>query len=343
MNKKDYIKAVDNITAPQSLLDKIEALDPPAKKKTPLWKKVTAAAACFVAVIIAFSGIMGTTLKAESEDRADMMVENGYNNELYADDVIGDVADGGSFTDQSESNTNGATGSTSSNSKVPTNRKIIKTASLSIRTKNYDTFMTALNQKIEQYGGYIEQSQENNFDNASNRNANMDVRIPAESLDKFIEELAVIGTITSKAITSDDITDSYIDVESRIKALETEEKTLLGILEKAENLSDVIQLQDRLSQVRADLESMKVQKQGYDSMVAYSGISLAIDEVERVVEGDDSFFGEVKEKLMNNLYDLGDFFRELAINLIAALPYIAIIGIVAVVVIIVVKRVKRKR
>lgn len=338
MNKKDYIKAVDNITAPQSLLDKIEALDPPAKKKTPLWKTITAVAACFVAVILAFSGIMGTTLKAESEDSMNLMAESTYGNGIFDD-----VADGGSFTNQSANNTNGATGGTSSNSKVPTNRKIIKTASLSIRTKNYDTFMTVLNQKIEQCGGYIEQSQENNFDNASNRNANMDVRIPAENLDRFIEELAVIGTITSKAITSDDITDSYIDVESRIKALETEEKTLLGLLEKAENLSDVIQLQDRLSQVRADLESMKAQKQGYDSMVAYSGISLAIDEVERVVEGDDTFFGEVKEKLMNNLYDLGDFFRELAINLIAALPYIAIIGVVAVIVIIVVKRVKRKR
>lgn len=339
MNKKDYIKAVDNITAPQSLLDKIEALDPPAKKKTPLWKTITAVAACFVAVILVFSGIMGTTLKAESEeDSMDLMVESTYGNGIFDD-----VADSGSFTNQSANNTNGATGGTSSNSKVPINRKIIKTASLSIRTKNYDTFMSALNQKIEQCGGYIEQSRENNFDNASNRNANMDVRIPAENLDKFIEELAVIGTITSKAITSDDITDSYIDVESRIKALETEEKTLLGILEKAENLSDVIQLQDRLSQVRADLESLKVQKQGYDSMVAYSGISLAIDEVERVVEGDDTFFGEVKEKLMNNLYDLGDFFRELAINLIAALPYIAIMGVVAGVTIIIVKKVKKRR
>ncbi|MBQ8783793.1 MAG: DUF4349 domain-containing protein [Clostridia bacterium] len=338
MNKKDYIKAVDNITAPQELLDRIEALDPPKKKKAPVWKTVTAVAACFVAVIIAFSGIMGSTLKAESEDSLNLKVENGYN--YYSDDSLEDaVADGGSFTTQST----GGTGSSSVNTsaKAP-NRKIVKTASISIRTKNYDTFITALNQKIEQCGGYIEQSQEHNYDNASNRFANMDVRIPAENLDKFIEELAVIGTITSKAITSDDITDSYIDVESRINALETEEKTLLGILEKAENLSDVIELQDRLSQVRADLESLKAQKQSYDGMISYSGVSLEINEVERVVESDDTFLGEVKEKLMNNLYDLGDFFRELAINLIAALPYIAIIGVVAGVVIVIVKKVRRR-
>lgn len=327
MNKKDYIKAVDNITAPQELLDRIEALDRPAKKKTPVWKTVTAIAACFVAVIIAFSGVVGGSLKAESED---MMWGNGSRYDMLADSA-----------DKEMSNESPSM-SVGTSSTATANRKIVKTATLSIKTKSYETFMNGVKQKIEQYGGYVEQSQEYNYDTASNRNANMDVRIPADKLEKFIEELSTLGTITSKIISSDDITDSYIDVESRINALETEEETLLGILKTAENLSDVIELQQRLSTVRADLEKIKAQKQSYDGMVAYSGVTLDINEVERVVEGDDTFFGEVKEKLMNNIYDLGDFFRELAINFIAALPYIAIIGLVAVVVIVIVKKVRKR-
>ncbi len=332
MNKKDYIGAVDNITAPQSLLDKIEALDPPTKKKTPVWKKITATAACFVAVIIAFSGIMGSTLKAESDNVAMDITTNSKPFSEYSNSLSDEVTEDSVHIQYS----------TDSTSKPVNNRKIIKTANVSIRTKNYDTFMTALNQKIEQYGGYVENSEEFNLSADTNRNAVMSIKVPSENLGKFLEELSVIGTVTSIAVTSNDITDSYIDIESRIKALETEEKTLLDILEKAENLNDVIQLQDRLSQVRADRESLKTQKQSYDGMIAYSGISLGIQEVERVVEGDDSFFGEVKEKLMNNLYDLGDFFREFAINFIAALPYIVIIGAVAAVVILIVKKVKRK-
>ena len=336
MNKKDYISAVDKITAPKELLDKIEALDAPAKKKTPVWKTITTIAACFVAVIFIFSGIMGSTLKAESEDGFDMMADNGgIRNEMYADDMSGAVTD-----DSVHIQTKPSAGTTS---KPDANRKIVKTASIGIRTKEYDVFMTALNQKLEQYGGYVEASEEYNYSTDSNRNANMRVKVPAESLDKFIEELSVIGTVVSKSITSSDITDSYISVESRIKALETEEETLLGILEKAETLSDVIELQDRLSQVRAELETMKKQKQSYDGMVSYSGVTLDITEVERVVEGDDTFFGEVKEKLLNNLYDLGDFFREFAINLIAALPYIAIVAVVAAVVIVIVKKVRRRK
>ncbi|MBQ6864287.1 MAG: DUF4349 domain-containing protein [Clostridia bacterium] len=330
MNKKEYIKAVDNITAPKELLDKIEALQLPPKKKKSVLKTVTTIAACFVAVILAFSGIMGGTLKASESDRV-YNYGSSYNNvtQSYAPesmDFTEDVAD--SVTDASSAAT--------------ADRKIIKTAQVRIKTRNYDTLMSDIKQKIEQYGGYIEQSQEYNYDSASNRNANMDVKIPADKLEQFIEELEGIGTVISKVIASDDITDSYIDVESRINALETEEKTLLGILEKAENLTDVIELQNRLSAVRSDLESMKAKKQHYDGMVAYSGISLDINEVERVVEGDDTFFGEVKERLMNNLYDLGDFLCELTISLIASLPYIAIVGVIAAVVIIIIKK-SRKR
>ena len=326
MNKNDYIRAVDNITAPQALLERIEALEVPAKKKRPMWKTVTAVAACFVAVVIAFSGIVGGSLKAESEN---YMADDRYDsyNGALSDNALKEESD------PSESFT-----STTATS----DRKIVKTASLSIKTKNYDAFMSTVGQKLEQLGGYIEQSQEYNYDNASNRSAEMRVKIPADKLETFIEELTAEGTVTSKIIGSDDITNSYIDVESRIKALETEEETLLGILEKAQSLSDVIELQQRLSTVRADLESLKAQKQSYDSMVEYSGVTLDIHEVERVVEGDGSFFGEVKEKLLNNLYELGDFFRELAINLIASLPYIAIIGVVAAVVIVIVKKVRRR-
>lgn len=332
MNKKEYIKAVDNITAPGELLDRIEALNPPAKKKRPVWKTVSALAACFVAVVIAFSGIVGVfssdklgniTAEDGSYDAEEPL--RGQNGNILFSDTIKDT-----IKDTSVS--------------VTTDRKIVKTATLSIKTNDYEVFMSGIKQKIEQYNGYVEKSQEYNYDNKTNRNANMTIKIPADKLEGFIEELSAMGTLTSKTIGSDDITNSYIDVESRIKALETEQEALLGILEKAENLADVISLQDRLSDVRADLEALKALKQSYDEMVAYSEIAIDIREVERVVESDDTFFGEAKEKLMDSIYNLADFFRTLAINLIAALPYIAIIGaVVTVGIVVAVKKVRKKR
>lgn len=328
MNKNDYIRAVDGITAPEALVDKIKKLEKPQKKKPSVIKTVTAAAACFVAVLLVFSGIMGSTLKASESDSA---YNNYYgtvtqNSAAMAPGALEDSAD--MLTDISAT--------------VTTDRKIVKTASLSIKTRDYDALMADILQKLEKYGGYVEQSQEYNYDYANGRNASMNVKIPADKLEIFIEELSLTATVISKSISSEDITDSYIDVESRINALETEEKTLLGILEKAESLADVIELQGRISEVRAELESMKAKKLSYDGMVAYSGVSIDISEVERVVEGDDTFFGEVKERLLNNLYDLSDFLRELAIGFISSLPYLALAAIGGVIVIVIIKKIRKR-
>lgn len=323
MNKKDYISAVDKIKAPDSLAEKISDMQDIPKKKAPLWKTVTAVAACFVAVVVAFSGIMGVSLSASKENDSYNILADGYD---------------GAYTESSQS---GSTTADDAAGAVTTDRKIIKNAYVTIRTKEYDIFITALNKKLEQYEGYIEASQEYNYETSSGRSAIMHLRIPAQSLEKFIEELSVSGTITTKQISSSDITDSYIATESRINALSTEEKTLLGLLEKAESLSDVIELQDRLSQVRSELETLRNQKKSYDSQVSYSALQLDVSEVERVVEGGDTFFGEIKEKLLNNLYDLGDFFRAFAVNLIAGIPYIVIIGIVVAVIVIIIKKKRR--
>lgn len=336
MNKNDYINAVDNITAPAQLKSKIEALEKPAKNKKPFYKTATAVAACFVAVVLAFSGFAGTMLSAEKSN--DSVSDIGMN--MLADEEFLNAPGAGVEAPQAQ--VQQSENSTASDT-VPSERKIVKNASLSIKTKNYDKMMADIKQMIEQYGGYIEQSQEYNYDTDSDRNANMDVKIPADKLEAFIEELSQIGTITSKSISSEDITDSYIDVESRIKALEIEENTLLGLLKKAESLKDVIEIQDRLSEVRTDLESMKSKKQSYDGMVAYSGVSLNINEVERVVEGGDTFFGQIKEKLLRNLYSLADFFRTLAINLIASLPYIAVVGVAFVIVIVVLRKIRKRK
>ena len=337
MSKKEYIRAVDNITASRELLDRIEARAPAAKKKKPVWKAVTSLAACFVAIVIAISGIMGGLFADKigglSDGNRGNSTQNNFEN---LSDKLYSASDDVEYNQIIDTNYGTVISDT-------TDRKIVKTAALNIQTNSYESFMAGINQKIEQYNGYIAQSQEYNYDNKTNRNASMTVKIPADKLESFIEELSAMGTLTSKTIGSDDITDSYIDVESRIKALETEQEALLGILEKAENLSDIISLQDRLSQVRADLEALKTQKQSYDEMVAFSEISVSISEVERVIESDDTFLGEAKEKLMNNIYNLGDFFRTLAVNLIAALPYIAIIAVSAAVVVAVIVKMVRKR
>ena len=334
MNKNDYIREVDKIVPSDELKNKIKNLETkPVPKKNHVWKTVAAIAACFVAVIVL--GTSTAFLGASSEDKSSM-------NLMDEGDAMQDVADGYTSYNSSAS-TNGATGGTSGSDAKTSDRKIIKNAEIYVDTKSYSVFMTALNQKIQQLGAYIEESNEFNSGNTNaNRNSNMKVRVPAEKLDEFIKEIEVLGTVTSKSVNSTDITDSYIDTESRLNALKTEEETLLGLLKNAGNLSDVIEIQSRLSQVRADIESMETTLKKYDSQVAYSNVWIYTQEVEREVETDDSFFGRVKETFLENIYDLGEFFEDSAVTVLGGIPYILIVAVVGVAVILIIKKVKKR-
>ncbi|MBQ7596861.1 MAG: DUF4349 domain-containing protein, partial [Clostridia bacterium] len=136
---------------------------------------------------------------------------------------------------------------------------------------------------------------------------------------------------------------TYIDVESNIKALETEEKALLGILEKCKSVSETIEVQDRLSQVRGKLESLKSQKANLDSQISYSKISISVSEERRIVENDDSFSARLKTKFEDSIYNISAFFEELAVNLFGGILYILLIGVVVFVIVIIIKKIRKNR
>lgn len=225
-------------------------------------------------------------------------------------------------------------------------RKLIRNASLEVQTKGFDTFLTQLEANAEKIGGYVEQSEVrgDNYNYVSDRYAHLVLRIPSTDFDAFISGVSEIATVTSKEISLQDVTSSYVDTESRIKALETEQESLLSLLKKAINVSEVIEIQDRLTQVRGELESYKAQLKLYDEQIAYSTVTVNVYEVERVtLPEQEGFLDEVKERLSDNLYDIGEGFREFAVWFISSLPYLLMFAVAAVAVILIIRASVRKR
>ncbi|MGN1169354.1 MAG: DUF4349 domain-containing protein [Acutalibacteraceae bacterium] len=256
--------------------------------------------------------------------------------ESKGDESVAD--DNGAYINESS-----ASGATDTTSTVSGNRKIIKNAHIIMQTKDYEAFMIGVNQSVSSYGGYTEELNEYNSSDDEPVSAYIVYRIPADKLDGFLEQISKLGSVDSKEITQSDITDSYIDTQSRIKALETEEKALLALLEKSDVLADIISVQDRLTQVRSELESYKAQLKAYDSQIDYSTVSISVSEAERIVKSDGSFSSQVKEKFTKSLYNLGKFFTAFAINFIGSLPYIVIVAVVAAVIIIIVKKRRKNK
>ena len=225
-------------------------------------------------------------------------------------------------------------------------RKIVWTVDMEVETLEFDNFLAQLDQAVQEFGGYLESSSVsgNSIQYASSRNGALTVRIPSQQLDAFLSQVGQIGTVTYTNKSSEDITLDYIDVESRIAALEVEQERLLSLLEQADDLNSVIQLESRLSEVRYQLESYRSTQNRYDSMVDYSTVTINAREVQRVTTVHDQSVGQrIAAGWSDTLYQLKQGVTDLFVWFVVNLPYFLIWAVLAGIVVLVVLRFVKKR
>jgi len=215
---------------------------------------------------------------------------------------------------------------------VPENRKWIITVDMSAETEDLETLLAHLDKKITAMNGYVEDQNIYNgsaYANRRYRSASLTVRIPAGDVDKFTEEVSGIANVVRSSKNLEDITLSYTATESRIKALETEEARLLEFMAKAENMSDLLEIEARLTDVRYELERFSSQLRLYDNQVDYATIYLNIEEVQEYTPvEEETFWQRITGGFKSNLKDLGEDLTDILVWIIASSPYLLVYAIV---------------
>ena len=258
----------------------------------------------------------------------------------------GEELDGEYSCDTDETADTGVTSENGLEAQVENGRKLIRTVSLSLETKEFDSVLTNLSTKTTELGGYIETSSVNgnSYSHHSTRYASYVIRIPANKLNEFVEVVSELGNVTQKNESVEDVTLRYIDVESHKKALETEQERLLELLSKAENMEEILTIESKLSDIRYEIENYESQLKTMDNQIDYSTVSVYVDEVERVTDtGEKGFFEEIKERFGNSLYVVARGIRGLVIGILGSLPILIVCGGVIAVVVIVVRKILKKR
>jgi len=214
------------------------------------------------------------------------------------------------------------------NESVPdTSRKLITTMNIGAETEQFDEALSMVEGKAKELGGYIELSEvyngsiQNENHSNSNRRASFVIRIPADKLETFVDGLSGACNITNRTTNVEDVTLQYVDLESKKKALLTEEESLLKILESANTVEDIITVQDRLSQVRYELENMESQLRTYDNQVDYSTVNLDVLEVAKytAVEGKGAF-QRMGEGFVESLFAVGHGIKEFIVLFVIYIP-----------------------
>lgn len=205
-------------------------------------------------------------------------------------------------------------------------RKLIKDVNLSVETKTFEEFNSSIRQKAMDLGGYVRNTNVigNSYENSkANRNAYFEICIPVEKLDQFTDEIEKSGNVTSKSESVQDVTEKYVDMESRKKTLQASKERLLQLLETADSVDAIVALETKLTEVQSELESLEARLRSYDNKIAYSTIYLYINEVERISETDGGSMGqEIKARISDNMYGIKKIARSFFIWFISSLPIV---------------------
>lgn len=211
--------------------------------------------------------------------------------------------------------------------------KLVYFGNVEIETKNYDEAMEKLKSYIADCGGVIV-SQEGTSDKNTGLTAGsgrerkdvIQVRIPAEKFDEFMDGTGNYGQIISKASQAQNISESYHDIEGEIETLEKEKKKLNSLLESCNNMEDFISVDTRLSEVQSELNEKKNILKGYDQDVAYSYVSITVEEVIHYSKGN------VSEIFKYRFYQSWNIFISFMMFIIEAMlsltPFLLILVIV---------------
>ena len=226
------------------------------------------------------------------------------------------------------------------------NRKMIRNASMSLETEQYDESVAAIRAQIEACQGYIENSSSSGNAKSGGRWLEITVRVPADRLEEFMAASSGFGVLQNSNIWQEDVTMSYTDMETRLATLNTKKDRLLAMLEKATKMSDIIELENALSETIYEIESYSSSLNRLDNRIAYSTVNISLREVYKattVPQVPKSLGERISQEFRDSMEGLGEFGEDLLVFLVGALPVIVILAILAVVIVLICKGAAKRR
>jgi hypothetical protein len=232
---------------------------------------------------------------------------------------------------------------------ISSNRMIITTINLHMQTTAFDQGIAEIETIVASFDGFMQDSYVegmNMYEENGSRSANFTARIPSERLNAFIDSVGNTFHITSKQQTGEDITESYHDNEARLNSLRIQEERLLKMLESAEELQYLIEVQRELSDVQYQIDSYTSSKLRMENQVSMSTVYLYLNEVAEYdpVKAVPVTFGERLRRTTADSFDsFINFLQEFILGLLWMAPFLLFLAILAAVIVLIVLLATRKK
>lgn len=210
------------------------------------------------------------------------------------------------------------------NSKVSVDwdKKIIKTATVAIELKDYNSYNKSLHNSIKRFGAYI--AGEEQTQNSSAIENTVTIKVPVEQFEDLMNIFSGDGIrMLEKKITTEDVTAEVVDTKGRIEAKKEVRQQYITLLKQAKSMKDILEVQNEINGITEELESASGRVKYLTHQAAYSTIHLRY--FQYINDGNNTneepgFFTKLKEAFIDGTKGIGIFI----IGIIGLWPFILI-------------------
>ncbi len=146
--------------------------------------------------------------------------------------------------------------------------------------------------KVDSLGGRVDQITEQPGSDDQDASSSLTIRVPADALDRALDDLRELGEVTSISVTKSDVTMQSQDLDARIGALTASVSRLQGLIASATSTADLIEAEKALSDRQGELDSLTAQQRSLSEQVALATlwIDVTTTDAERPGRGPDNFW-----------------------------------------------------
>ncbi len=233
------------------------------------------------------------------------------------------------------------------------NTKLIYTANLEVQTTDFDETVDAITRLVDAHGGYFESSSIYNggyYGDQGYYSGSYTVRVPSENYRAFMDAVGGSCYIVNKNENVQDVGLRYYEIESRLQTLYTKEARLQELLAEAAGMSDIIELENALSDTEYEIDMYKSEQNRYDSLIGYSTVYINVTKVRNPSGGvtEELSFGERVSRAFSEgtedfILGLQDFAEWLAYNIFNLLLFLIIAAIIITIIVKLARRPRKPR
>jgi hypothetical protein len=153
-------------------------------------------------------------------------------------------------------------------------RDVVKTASMTIEVADPSEAADKAADIVDKAKGRVDSRIDDAGSGAGKARTSIVLRVPAAKLDEAMRDLKTLGTVERAETATEDVTAQRVDLDARIKALQTSVDRLLGIMRDATDPEALISAEDALSERQAELDSLRAQREALGSRIEYSTVDV---------------------------------------------------------------------